>query len=163
MKNRGFTLIEIILVVALLTVVLAVTIPNFDSSYKSLQLRSTVDHMAYLLRYAQSHAVAANRQVRLEFNGEFTNYWLSEEPKNDDGQINDGDSWQRVRGRLGREFSIPENIDIKISEGAGMFFYPDGRIEKKHITVCQNEKCFIVSTKEQRGRVQIYDAKDWKG
>ncbi len=155
---KGFTLIEILLVILLLTIVIGITIPNFSSSHKTLLLRTTVDHLAYLMRYAQSRAVAASREIHLEFNNDLSQYWLTEgPPREDDSDTAAGNSsFERLHGRFGQSFDIPEGITIKIEDGLGVSFYPDGRIEKKHIVVCRDETCFTVSTQEQRGYVQIY-------
>src|SRR5262245_58839712 len=46
--NKGFTLIEILLVLFLLSIVAAVTLPQFSRSYEQLTLQDATNDIAYL-------------------------------------------------------------------------------------------------------------------
>ena len=157
----GFTLIEIILVVLLVTVIIGLTVPNFSSAYNNLQLQNTTDHLAYLMRYAQGRAVTHNREVRLEFDEEHLHYWLTEQEEMI-GASEAEKTFNQISGRLGRMFVIPKDIEVRM-EAMGISFYPDGRIEKDHIYLCYHDRCYLISTKERRGYVQIYEAEAFKG
>jgi len=152
--QKGFTLIEILLVLVLLTVIIGLVIPNFSSTYNSLQLKRMVQDLGYLMRYAQSRAITKQSLVRLEFDDEQKTYWLMQEVKDQEGDIEG--SFDRLSGRLGRNYRIPDGI--KIQKGEEMIlFYPDGQIEKQHLSICNDKKCFTISTKAQRGKVLIFE------
>ena len=55
---RGFTLIELILVMALLVIVIAVTFPSLQTFFRGRTLESEGRRFLTLTRYAQSRAVA---------------------------------------------------------------------------------------------------------
>ena len=147
-KKQAFTLIELILVVLLLAIIAGLTIPNFVKTYSHFQLAKTADDLSYLMRYAQSRAISKNRVVQLVFSTEFSQYWLEQ---GDDKGV----GFERFRSRLGRTFPVPHEIDIKV-ENQTLKFYSDGSIEKERINVCQEQKCVIVSTQEQRGYIRVF-------
>ena len=152
-KIKGFTLIEIILVVIILSIIAGFSIPNFLPLYKSLQLQNTANDLAYTMRYAQSRAVTRNILVCVEFDGIFTSYQLKEQE--DPLKDPDKDELVNIPGRLGRVVHVPEEIDIKGEENKACF-YPGGEMDKQHIWVCSEGKCIIVSTKEHRNMVKIF-------
>ncbi len=153
-KQAAFTLIEIILVVLILSVIACLAIPNFGQTYSQLQLKQTTEDLAYLMRYAQTFAISNSQNVQLEFDSEFSSYWLNKSTA--DTSVADS-SFVRINGRMGRTFDIPRTIKIK-AENAYILFYPDGKIDKVRIDVCQEQKCLAISTKEQKGYVRVFDA-----
>jgi len=152
--QKGFTLIELLLVLVLLVVVIGLAAPNFSSTYNRLQLQRTVQDLGYLMRYAQSRAVIKQSSLHLEFDSEYKAYWLMEKVK---GQERDeGGAFERLTGRLGRRTTINDEINIE-AEGHTISFYPDGKIDKQHLRLCNDRRCFMISTKEQRGKVLIFE------
>lgn len=156
-SSFGFTLLEILLVAIILTIIAGMIIPNFSQTYKRLELKRTAQDIVYLMRYAQSLAVTRNIKTRFEFDSEFSKYWLSEEKPGEDFQASEI-KFERITGRLGKIFKIPPKIQLE-SSIQGIYFYPDGRIDKQRIYLCQDLKCLTVSTVEQRGHIWILDSK----
>lgn len=90
-KTRGFTLAELLIVVAIIAVLVAVSIPIFTSQLKKARL--AVDHAA--IRNAYALIQAANNTETLEINGTtYTfsqlkeRYYNAEDPKNNGGYDN---------------------------------------------------------------------------
>ena len=154
---RGFTLIEIILVVVLLLIIAALAIPNFSHTYTTVELQTSTQDLAYLMRYAQSRAISKNKNVQLEFNPEFTQYWLTQEKLDQDDSA-DQEEFERFDGRLGKTYEIPRDILLEDAPQT-IRFYPDGNIEKKHFYVCQPAFCYTISTQDQKGFVDVFEEK----
>ncbi len=64
-RTRGFTLLELLITLALLGVLLALALPSFATWSRNVKARSTADALQNGLRLAQSEAVRRNRQVML--------------------------------------------------------------------------------------------------
>ncbi|VAW18006.1 hypothetical protein MNBD_BACTEROID05-137 [hydrothermal vent metagenome] len=147
--SKGFSLIELILVVLLLSVIAGLTVPNFKQSFSNLKLNQTAKDLSYVMRYAQSRAVSKGILIRLEFASAMDSYHLT--------QVSSGE-YERFKGRMGRDFQISDLIKINFTEG-NLIFFPDGTIEKKEINVCKEERCLLISTKIQRGYVNVIEEK----
>ena len=150
----GFTLIEIIIVTLILGIIAGLAIPQFQNTTRKFQLKTTVDDLAYIMRYAQSRAVIENKLIQLDFEPDFSKYWLTQE--NTDEKKSSMETFERISGRLGRTFSIGESIKIK-TERSVINFYPDGSMDQTRFYVCHQKQCFTISTQEQRGKVKVYE------
>lgn len=62
---RGFTLIELAVVLAIVGMLLALSVPSFTAWLANARVRAVADSLANDLRRAQSEAVERNRQVAL--------------------------------------------------------------------------------------------------
>ncbi len=186
--KSGFTLIELALVVVLLSVVAAVSLPSFRQSYKKILLERTTNDLAYLMRYAQSRAISKGQKILLVFDGDLKTCWL-EEMTEEETTTNGGQGSQppkqltakksaRLSNRWGRNFSIPQELIVQTDGTPPIGFYPDGKIDRLTMSVCYagtcneanaggpgksidekscSDRCMSISTKYQRGAVQIFD------
>lgn len=55
---RGFTLVELMIIIALLAVVASIAVPNFVQFIRNNQLQAKTDEIATFLQYARSQAVS---------------------------------------------------------------------------------------------------------
>lgn len=150
---KGFTFIEILLVVVLLSIVAVLAAPNFSNTYYNFLLSDTSHNLTYLMRYAQARAIAERTIFRLNFDTENSKYWLTKETNPEEEQF------KNVEGKLGRIFKISEQLKLECDLDA-INFYPDGRIDKTNIYLNnKNEKFFTISTEAQSGYVQEFDYK----
>ena len=67
-------------------------------------------------------------------------------------------AFQRIPSSVGRSFVISDKIKLEMT-GSSILFFPDGQMDQQRIYLCQEEKCWTISTQEQRGRVRIFDSK----
>lgn len=158
----GFSLLEIILVALILSVISALSLPQFSSMFASIGLKSRVEELAYLMRYAQSRAAVQGQSVRLEFSQDYQEYWLSQQTDNDDQE----QKFEALTNRYGRLRRLPENIWLKNTDKLYVEFHPDGRIDAVELDICAlntkkqkeigaSDKCFTISTRLKRGSVDI--------
>lgn len=66
---KGFTLIELMVTVAVLAVLAAVATPAFNDFFQRYRLRGAADDVVSLLASARAEAVARNRDVAIVFTG----------------------------------------------------------------------------------------------
>lgn len=167
---RGFTIIELLLVVVIVAVIAALAAPNFGSTYARIQLRKAADDLAYRMRYAQSYAITRNTLTRLEFDPSFTRYWLTSKSGEEAAQ----DTFERLTGRLGESVGIPGDIQVSFAQDdPSLYFYPDGTMDKRRVSLCRGlpagrvgpaqrdrQECVFVSTQKQRGQVYVSKQSD---
>lgn len=151
---RGFTLVEILLVVLILGILAGAALPRLSHTYRQLQWQKAAEDLRDLMRYAQGRAAASGCPLRLEFAGDYSSYWLTQSSCGGQNEVQE--TFARFPGRLGGTFSVPKGISVT-PEAAQVVFYPDGQIDKTEVSVCAGGRCRIVSTKEQRGYVWILE------
>jgi prepilin-type N-terminal cleavage/methylation domain-containing protein len=78
-KSKGFSLIEILIVIALLALITAVGIPSINNAFRTSK-ESFGRKMAITLREARDRAMLTDKLVRLRIDFENQEYWLEEAP-----------------------------------------------------------------------------------
>ena len=156
LQFRGFTFVEIILVVVVLGVLAAVAVPALSGSYRNLLVQNTAQDMAALMRYAQSRAITQDAEILLVFDQRRRSYRLKSLTSSD-GSL-DANAQDAIPRRWGRTFRVPEELTVEI-ENQEIGFFPDGRISKARICICREDTCLTVSTREQRGRVLVFNGR----
>lgn len=77
MRNRGFTLIDTVMVMVIIGILVGLAIPNFESFY-AIKLSSAARRLASDIRYAQRLSVARynNDTYGVQFNTWTNRYWV---------------------------------------------------------------------------------------
>jgi Tfp pilus assembly protein FimT len=134
----------------LISVVAAMSLPQVKKAYESVQLKQAALNLSALMRYAQGRSASRQEDLRIEFDPDFSQYRLV--------KIENGEK-QNIEGRMGRIFFIPQDISVECSE-TGISFYPSGAMDKIRIYLTStNGRTYTISTKEIRGRVQVFEEK----
>lgn len=96
--QRGFTLLETLVVVFILGVVLAIAIPNYTSTVNSGRLTGTANDLLAAVKLARSEAIRRNQRVVMcptadgaACGGTWSQGWLVFEDLNRDGNVSTGE------------------------------------------------------------------------
>ena len=89
-KYKGFTLIELMVVVALVGIFATIAIPSFLESFERKRLESLGDNLNYFFKLARSEAAKKNRSVDLYINKSSSSSWCIGMSGDDDD--NNGES-----------------------------------------------------------------------
>jgi len=80
-KNKGFTLIELMVTIAVLGIIATIAAPSFGDAIKKQQLNNTAKELAYLFGQARAQSAALRKKVTIKFangtNDATTFYWTS--------------------------------------------------------------------------------------
>jgi prepilin-type N-terminal cleavage/methylation domain-containing protein len=80
-SQKGFSLLEILTALAIISIILAMAILNYGSILPNFKANSAMDQLLYRLRSAREQAIAHRRQVQVEFVGNnqirITEIWLT--------------------------------------------------------------------------------------
>ena len=145
MKEAGVTLLELLIVIALMAIVAAIVVPMFGGPVSTSELRATARQLAAGLRLARSEAVSERREAFLVLDIAGRRFKVDREP---------------------REHALPSRIELKlftaqndlVSENVGSIrFYPDGGSNGGRITVASGPRKFDVDVDWLTGRVAILD------
>jgi general secretion pathway protein H len=142
---RGVTLLELLVVLAILALVAGMVLPQFGSGVPTSELKSAARQLAAGLRIARSEAVSQKRETFLTLDLEGRRFKIDREP---------------------REYPLPSRIGLKlftaqndiVSEKVGAIrFFPDGGSNGGRITVAGGERKYEVDVDWLTGRVTIYE------
>ncbi|MGC1456019.1 MAG: GspH/FimT family pseudopilin [Nitrospirota bacterium] len=73
-SSRGFTAIEMIIVLVIISVLSAMAVPSFLQWRQSLEARETAMDFVNILRKAKSDAINTNRQQQVQFDATLKHY-----------------------------------------------------------------------------------------
>lgn len=143
--QRGFTLLEIMVVMVIAVLALALIVPNFGGVISSVQLKGAARDLASGLRYARGQALANKTETAFTLDVEQRRYRIGDHK---------------------REYSLPSELDLTLftarselkGEGVGAItFFPDGTSTGGRITLVSRDRQYIVDVNWLTGRVAILD------
>ncbi len=146
-KGRGFSLLELMVVLSLLAILSAMIVPQFASGYQDAILRAAGREVLSVMNLAYSEAVSLHRPHRLRFDVSEGRYWLEARREGDPEGFAPARGVPGSSGRLDRRISIflkrpsePDPLearDITAQEPSGsgdaVLFRPDGTAEAREI------------------------------
>jgi general secretion pathway protein H len=143
--SSGVTLLELMIVLVLMALIAAVTIPIFGSGVSTTELRSAARELAAGLRLARGQAIAQRTEATLELDVAARNFRVPPDP---------------------RVHPLPVGIDLKlftaqrdlVSDNLGTIrFYPDGGSDGGRVTLAAGERKYDVDVDWLTGRVAILE------
>ncbi len=144
----GFTLVELLVVLAIISLLLAFTPAAFNRMMPGLEVQSATRQLAASLRSARSAAIRDNTETTLTLDLEARLYRLDE---------------------LGREQAIDEDIEVSMltarseleSEQTGRIrFYPDGTSTGGRVTFAGGGAAYDVLVDWLTGRIRIIENRE---
>ena len=155
MKKKGFTLIELMMVLMLTAIVLTLAVPSFQNIISSNRLTTQVNEFVSALNLARSEAIKRGVRVTLcksadgttcTNTGGYDQGWIVFSDLNDNADFDDNESSDeeliRVVGNLGNKISITGNRNVAkyisfISSGTSQLI--NGGFQAGTITLCQEQ------------------------
>lgn len=141
--QRGFTLLEMLLVLAIMAMVLAVAPPLLSAAMPGLQLKGSARSIAAALRQARSKAITEGRATTLDVD-------LEQRQAQVDGS--------------GNSVSIPSSIEIVLTtadqeltdeQHGRIRFYPDGTSTGGRVALKHGSSGYDIDVDWLTGRIQI--------
>ena len=133
--HRGFTLLELVFVLIILSATLAVTAPSLRGWSKGSKLRDSAEEFVAITRYARAQAVSNGTIYRLYVDPAGGKYQL---------MAQEGQQFVQLGTEWGRLFSMPEGFAIAISDPSGrameaVEFYPSGRTQPARVRIAARD------------------------
>lgn len=112
-RQRGFTLVELILVMIVIFTLATVVAPRFSDFFPSLQVRKSADQLFAWARKARADAAVTGLRQRLVMDSSKRRYWIEYEAR----PIKDPGKFTALSGAWEAE-TLPEEIAFETIDGA---------------------------------------------
>lgn len=129
---RGFTFIEMLVVLLLISAMLAVAAPAFQRTQRQVRSRSAARLLMASINYAHQISVMRGRQARVAMNLRNKTFWI--ETRNERG------GFEKLLSSEARERTLPEDTVVEPqpepdSDAYFITFFPDGTAEPRAFRV----------------------------
>jgi general secretion pathway protein H len=143
--RRGFTLVELLVVLAIMTLLFMIAAPHLGTVLPQMELKSGAREVAAALREARSRAIASNSDVLFSLDVNRHRYTIS------------GDK---------SVHSLSSDVDLslytaqqeRIGRASGSIrFFPDGSSTGGRVVLSKAQKSYKVAVDWLTGRIEIQD------
>jgi general secretion pathway protein H len=144
----GFTLLELVVVLALATALIALVPPLISAAIPGVELKSSARRVAAGMRLAREEAIRTGRDIAFTLDLEGRSYQV-------DGPF--------------RRVTLPAGLDIKMTaaesemeegRGGAVRFFPDGSSTGGRVILARNDTGWQVGVQWLTGRIQVAP---WEG
>ena len=124
-NRRGFTLLELVLVMVILSTVLAMAAPSLRGFFASRQTHDTAAQILALTQLARSQAISEGIIYRLNFDTRERTYWLTAQQAG---------TFEKLKTGFGQIFTLPKDMVMELEgieeQDSEMFlaFTPQGTV-----------------------------------
>ncbi|MCD6459239.1 prepilin-type N-terminal cleavage/methylation domain-containing protein [bacterium] len=168
-SKRGFTLLELSMVILIISIIVAISTPKFRSTFQTIQFRNTVYNIVKLMNYARDRAIIERKPFRVRFFEDDSSFCLEtvkEEEKEDKKRYyrrKREPEFVVVHGNVGQKLFFPAEVTFDIDEpsrGESVTFYPDGQAQECVIYIEDSrDNVFTITTKGSVGFIKLYPEK----
>lgn len=152
MNRKGFTLVELVVVMVIIAICAALTIPNFAAWMRSYHLRSAARDMVSILRTANMRAITNSREYRVYFSDDHEKYWLE---RGDQFATAD---WGAAERKDSPDYPLPTGVNIEINGTMDHFiqFNPNSTCDKGPAIIVKNTKqLYSITLSSTTGRTTV--------
>lgn len=164
MKQRGFTLLEMMVVIIIIGTVMAIAIPRMNDAFE-VNLKSAIRRMGGAFQFSFNESVIKQTPLRLNFDFETGRYWLTAlAVEGNTGQFVPietdllGES-QLPSGVYFEDVVTPHDME-KRTEGEDIFigFFPTGFVERAVIHLASEDgRQYTLLAHPLTGKVTVFD------
>ncbi|MGH8550603.1 MAG: GspH/FimT family pseudopilin [Methylococcales bacterium] len=142
--GRGFTLLEMLLVLTIAVVAMVLVVPNFSKGLDSVRLQSASREIASSLRYLRGHAVSKNKETEFNVDVKTNVYHIT-------GRNNAYSIPHTIRMRL-----VTADTEVSGEDQGTIRFYPDGSSSGGRVTLEAGNRKRLVDVNWLTGHIEIF-------
>jgi prepilin-type N-terminal cleavage/methylation domain-containing protein len=161
-KGRGYTLLELMAVMAIIFITSALVVPFLRGFSENGKLKAAVRAFVSTLNYARGQAISSGLKHRVYIDTSLNGYWVAVE---EDPQESPGE-YTPLEGRMGVPKEFPRGIIVSAmgtprGENAStqdyIEFSPKGTGEEAWVHITNGDKVYTVSVSPSTGRAKLLE------
>ncbi|HKJ17363.1 MAG TPA: GspH/FimT family pseudopilin [Xanthomonadales bacterium] len=149
--NHGFTLLELVMVIAIAAIVLAGALPSMTQTIRNNTVASQNLSMVAMLKFARSEAIRRNTDVTMEFSASGNTWSAIVQDPNEETDV-EGCNPGQLRCTSNTNVALQENPATLTFNSRGYFEVTAGEWSAAESMFLQHEYC---SGQNQRTRINI--------
>ena len=162
-RAKGFTLLELIVVLSLMALITASVVPVFSGSLSGLKHDNALRNLVSLIKFVQEKAVSEGQLYRVCFDTDENTYWVmqpAEDPEAEHPFVKVGDRYGRVRELpSGMEFRNLRLRDDRDGDYEYFECYPNGATDEVRLEFDfprdRSRRMARISIEGMLGRVEL--------
>ncbi|MCG7905900.1 MAG: prepilin-type N-terminal cleavage/methylation domain-containing protein [Candidatus Thiodiazotropha taylori] len=147
-QSRGFTLIEVMLVLVLMAMMFTLTPPLMHKAFPALKLKAAARDLVQEIRFVQQSAIISGSESKISFQLQTDQYQSDLVNQGEVRQLPDGISF------LAETSATRQQILV-------LHFYPDGSSSGGLIRLANKSRGFVITVDWLTSRVEILDSSEF--
>lgn len=146
--QRGFTLLELMVVLVIAALALGVVTPRLFAVLPGVELKTSAQNLAAMLRLARSQSIAGGKVISVEYDNELPALRITDRP-----QVY---SWpESIQLELQNKESLLQPVNQQ--QTTVLYFYPDGSSSGGTVLVASDAGEYRISVHWLTGKVSFDD------
>jgi len=160
-KNKGFTVIELLIAVAVIAIITSLALPSYRSLIEKRQVTSGAEQLSAFLSAAQTEAIKRNQEVAITCTVESgqCEAWILAKNEDDDNEslrtfefsnlkaaviaisydgTDDQVVFDPVRGMLRQDYVAPSPIEVQLSSAQGEYALNVTMLATGRVSMCSD-------------------------
>jgi type II secretion system protein H len=143
LKKAGFTLVELMIVVILISVFTALVVPRFKRTAADFELKNAAFNLYKIVQFSRERSLAEGRPFKIHFKFKAREY-----------QLLGGPDFKPVEGRSGKKIRLSEGLLLEGRE-EDLSCYPDGNCDPASVRIRNEDNAYEVSVENLGGVIRI--------
>jgi prepilin-type N-terminal cleavage/methylation domain-containing protein len=148
-KKNAFTLIELVLVVALISILAGMATIRFAQSFRERSAEHLVKELVFFLRFVQFKAIEEGKTYKLVFesdSGKLRSFVRS--PKST--------RFEEVSIPMIGRLQEPGHFNFELEQGSELYFFPDGSVTPNQLMILEeNQEKASIGIKNRLGLFEV--------
>jgi type IV fimbrial biogenesis protein FimT len=161
-RSRGFTLVELMVTIAVLAILVAIAFPSFESTFRSNRVATTNNALLTSLSMARSEAVRNTRGGGVcgsadgqACDGNWGQGWMAFSDNNGNGEFDDGDTVVNFTQLNSRMVAEADGVDVIAFNSRGMREGDADQVIVLRPTECGGQELQRTVTVNKTGAVRV--------
>lgn len=152
-RSLGFTLVELMLVIVLISVMTALTAPRFRRTASEFELKNAAFNLYHVVQFARERAFIEGREFRIHFDYDKKDYRLLAGPDPTQPLRREAE-FKPVEGRFGKKIRLAQELSLEGRQN-DLTCSPDGNCDVATFRIRNQEGAYEIAVENLGGVIRL--------